>query len=117
MKDLYKGLSQLSGFHQNIDKHGKPQQDGRRKANGQYSSLMQEKIHKHKHKHPQVLYYVQEGGMEGYMDEFLDQEDKPKSTQDQQASEALTQGKSEVTKSADSDNFVMTTIDLKNINN
>ena len=55
--------------------------------------------------------------MEGYMDEFLDQEDKPKSTQDQQASEALTQGKSEVTKSADSDNFVMTTIDLKNINN
>lgn len=116
MKDLYKGLSQLSGFHQNVDKHSKPQRDDH-KSNGKYSSLMQEKIHNHKHRHPQVLYYVQEGGMESYMDEFLDQEDKPKSTQDQQASEALTQGKSEVTKAADSDNFVMTTIDLKNINN
>lgn len=53
--------------------------------------------------------------METYMDDFEDNEDKPKTEKLSQESEALVQGKSEVSKGQD--NFVVTTIDLKNINN
>lgn len=54
----------MSGFHvdQNQNKH----------------SLVQSKIHK-KHNKPKVMYYLQEGQMETWMDDYIEkEEEKPK---------------------------------------
>ena len=72
---------------------------------------------KKKHHKPRITYLLQEGEMETFMDDYLDKEDKPKAPEISKETEALMQGKSEVSKSSDQDNYVTTTIDLKNINN
>lgn len=53
--------------------------------------------------------------MEGWMDEYMDKDEKDQTPEAAQASQALAAGKSEV--SQGQDNYVTTTIDLKNINN
>lgn len=76
VKDIYKGLSQMTGFHMDVEKKPHIKQ-----------SLVQGK---NKHKKPKIMYLVQENEMETYMDEFEEAEEKTKPTAaNNQEAEAL----------------------------
>lgn len=100
LKDLQGGLMHALNLDQ---RESVPQQ-----------SLAQGK--KRKHRKPAVALYLQEGEMEGFMDDFIEKEEKAPTPEATQASQALAAGKSEV-QAGGQDNYVMTTIDLKNIKN
>jgi hypothetical protein len=100
VKDFYKGLQHALNLDQ---RRSVPQQ-----------SLAQGK--KRKHRKPAVALYLQEGQMEGFMDDYIEKEEKQQTPEASQASQALAAGKSEV-QAEGQDNYVMTTIDLMNIKN
>ena len=60
-----------------------------------HQSLVQGKRGK-KHRRPKIALYLQEGEMEGWMDEYMDKDEKDQTPEAAQASQALAAGKSEV---------------------